>query len=211
MGLLQRKTVVATLAPAYQVSAERTYLIIGLGNPGAQYRGTRHNIGFEVIDELARQIESPAWSLKKSLKANLNEVRLGPNRVLLCKPTTFMNDSGQTAQLVSSYYKLESHQIVAVYDELMLPFGTLRSRFGGTDAGHNGVKSLIEHLGENFGRLRVGIHNQRADKADTSDFVLAKFTKNEAQALPQVIREACAMLNEYIYSGDLPHDTRTVL
>ena len=122
-----------------------------------------------------------------------------------------MNDSGQAAQAVQRFYRVYNQNTLAVYDELAIPFGQLRSRLGGSDAGHNGVKSLIEHIGDDFGRLRIGIGSEVSKKADAANFVLGKFTKEEQESLPLVIKEANAMITEYIFGGSLPHDTRSVL
>jgi PTH1 family peptidyl-tRNA hydrolase len=122
-----------------------------------------------------------------------------------------MNNSGEAAQAAQRFYRVYNQNTLAVYDELAIPFGSLRSRLGGSDAGHNGVKSLIQHIGDDFGRLRVGIGSEVSSKAAATDFVLGKFTKTEQGNLPQIIREANAMIIEYIFSGDLPADTRSVL
>ena len=100
---------------------------------------------------------------------------------------------------------------LAVYDELAIPFGQLRTRQGGSDAGHNGVKSLIQHLGEDFGRLRIGIGSERAKRVEDSDFVLSMFSKQEQAVLLKILQEANALITEYIFSGELAHDTRAVL
>src|SRR5581483_6141174 len=157
MALFQRKPQVQSSVPLYSIGAHKTILIIGLGNPGAEYAQTRHNIGFAVLDDFAAANDFPAWTVKRDLKCRLSIHALGENRVILCKPETFMNNSGEAAQAVQHFYRVYNQSTVAVYDELAIPFGSLRSRLGGSAAGHNGVKSLIERLGEDFGRLRIGI------------------------------------------------------
>lgn len=211
MGLFQKKPFVSTSAPGYRVQPQRTLLIIGLGNPGKEYEGTRHNIGFSILDQLAIQLEAGSWTAKNVFSSSVSQARIADKRIVLCKPTTFMNDSGQAVSALKNYYKLENHQILVIYDELALPFGTLRSRFGENDAGHNGVKSVVDHIGSGFGRLRVGIASDKSVKADTSKFVLAKFSKPEREQLPEIIKESCSMVTEFIYSGDLPHDTRKII
>ena len=211
MAFLQKKPQVQSSAPLYTLGANKTVLVIGLGNPGKDYVGTRHNIGFQVLDDFAAKNDFPNWISKKDLKCELSTAQLGENRVILCKPQTFMNDSGQAAQAVQRFYRVYNQNTLAVYDELALPFGSLRSRLGGADAGHNGVKSLIQYLGDDFGRLRIGIGSDISAKADASDFVLGRFTKKEQADLASVIAEASAMTTEYIFSGELPHDTRSVL
>jgi PTH1 family peptidyl-tRNA hydrolase len=211
MAFFQKKPQVQSAAPLYSIGANKTVLIVGLGNPGKDYEGTRHNIGFAVLNDFAAKNDFPNWIAKKDLKCQLAAANLGENRVILCKPLTFMNNSGEAAQAVQRFYRVYNQNTLAVYDELALPFGSLRSRLGGSDAGHNGVKSLTQHLGEDYGRLRIGIGSETAQKADSSDYVLGRFTKREQADLPAVIKEASAMITEYIFSGQLPHVTRTIL
>src|SRR3990167_9809185 len=210
MGLFQKKPVAVTL-PLYTIGNIRTVLVLGLGNPSKQYGGTRHNIGFEVLDQFAAVNDFPGWTTRKDLKCQLTVANLGENRVILCKPATFMNLSGEAMQAVQHFYRVYNHQTLAVYDELAVPFGQLRTRLGGSDAGNNGVKSLTQHLGEDFGRLRIGIGSERAQKAEASDFVLGKFSKAEQEILPKILQEANALITEYIFGGESPHNTRTVL
>ena len=211
MALFQKKPQVQSSAPLYTLGANKTVLVIGLGNPGKDYKGTRHNIGFEVLDEFARQNDFPGWTAKKDLKAEVAVQTLGENRVILCKPATFMNNSGEAAQAVQRFYRVYNQNTLAIYDELAVPFGSLRTRLGGSDAGHNGVKSLIQQIGDDFGRLRIGIGSDISQKADAADFVLGKFTQKEQEILPLIIREAAVITTEFIFGGNLPPETRTVL
>lgn len=211
MALFQKKPVVGTSLPLYTLGANKSVLIIGLGNEGKRYESTRHNAGFTAVDYFARTNDFPQWVAKKDLKCHLSMANLGDNRVILVKPTTLMNGSGEAAQAVQHFYKLRNQDTLAVYDELAIPFGQLRTRIGGSDAGHNGVKSLIAHIGNDFGRLRIGIGNAVAEKADTSDFVLGKFTKDEQTSLQAIHKEAAAIITEYIFSGSLPHQTRSAM
>jgi len=211
MAFFQKKPQVQSSAPLYSIGANKTVLIIGLGNPGNEYSGTRHNIGFEILDEFAQKNDFPGWVSKKDLKCELTTQNMGENRVILCKPATFMNSSGEAAQAAQRFYRVYNQNTLVVYDELAIPFGSLRTRVGGSDAGHNGVKSLIQHIGDDFGRLRIGVGSDIASKSDASKFVLGKFSKTEQEHLPQIIREAGAILTEYIFSGQLPHETRTTL
>lgn len=210
MALFQRKLQDNSKAPLYTIGSNKTILIVGLGNPGKEYRGTRHNIGFEVLDEFAAKNDFPGWTAKKDLKCELSIQNLGENRVVLCKPATFMNNSGQAVQAAQRFYRVYNQHTLAVYDELAIEFGQLRTRAGGSDAGHNGVKSLIQHIGDDFGRLRIGIGNELSEKADAADFVLGKFTKPEQAGLRLILREANVLITEYIFSGQLPHETRTI-
>lgn len=121
-----------------------------------------------------------------------------------------MNNSGEAAQAVQRFYRVYNQNTLAVYDELAIPFGSLRTRLGGSDAGHNGVKSLIQHIGDDFGRLRIGVGSKVSKQADAADFVLGKFNKQEQAMLSPILREANVMMTEYIFSGQLPHETRQV-
>lgn len=211
MALFQKKPQLSSSLPLYTLGLNKTVLIIGLGNPGKKYEGTRHNIGFAMLDRFAQKNDFPKWIVKKDLKCEISSANLGENRVILCKPVTFMNLSGQAAQAIQHFYRVYNQNTLAVYDELAMPFGQLRTRQGGSDAGHNGAASLIQHLGEDFGRLRVGIGSESAQKADASDYVLNKFSKEEQLLVPKILQEANALITEYIFSGELPHDTRTVI
>jgi PTH1 family peptidyl-tRNA hydrolase len=211
MGLIQKKPYVTSSAPAYTISATKSFLIIGLGNPGKEYAGTRHNFGFTVLDHFAKQNNFPGWAQKKDLKSLVTQANLGENRVILCKPTTFMNLSGEAAQALQRFYKINNPHTLVVYDELAIPFGQLRTRMSGSDAGHKGVKSLIQHLDKGFGRLRLGIGPETLQTNDSADYVLKKFSKDEQGQLPQILREANALITEFIFSGTLPQETRSVL
>jgi PTH1 family peptidyl-tRNA hydrolase len=210
MALFQKKPQALDQIPLYTIGSNKTALIIGLGNPEEKYNATRHNIGFAALDYFAQKNDFPAWINKKDLKCELTTHTLGDTRVILCKPTTYMNLSGEAAQAVQHFYKVYNQKTLAVYDELAIQFGQLRTRAGGSDAGHNGVKSLIQHLGDDFTRLRVGVGNEISEKADASDFVLGKFTKEEQENLDKILREANSLINEFIFGG-LPHETRNVL
>jgi PTH1 family peptidyl-tRNA hydrolase len=210
MALFQKKPQATDIMPLYTLGATKTALIIGLGNPEEKYRGTRHNVGFAALDYFAQKNDFPAWINKKDLKCELATHTLGDTRVILCKPTTYMNNSGEAAQAVQHFYKVYNQKTLAVYDELAIKFGQLRTRVGGSDAGHNGVKSLTQHVGDDYARLRIGVGNEISEKADAADFVLGKFTKEEQGNLEQILRETNSLINEFIFGG-LPHETRTVL
>jgi len=211
MALFDRKKNYGNSEPLYKISASKTVLVIGLGNVGKEYEGTRHNVGFEVLDDFAARNDFPGWINKKDLSCLLSTAQLGENRVILCKPTTFMNDSGQAAGAVQHFYKIYNASTLVVYDDLAIKFGQIRARLGGSDAGHNGVKSLIAHIGDDFGRIRIGIGSEYAEKADAADFVLDKFTKSEKTQVPAILKESGVMITEFIFSGELPHETRNIL
>lgn len=197
--------------PLYTLGLNKSVLVVGLGNVGKEYDGTRHNIGFACLDALAAAHHIEGWVTKKDLKCSLAMGMVGDTRVLLCKPTTMMNLSGESVQALQHFYKLSNKDTVVVHDELDIAFGQIRCRIGGSDAGNNGVKSLIEHLGEDFGRIRVGIGPKTPKQMESADFVLGNFAKNEQAKLKDLKLEVTAVLTEYIASGELPHDTRTFL
>jgi len=166
-------------------------LIVGLGNPGAKYDRTRHNIGFEAIDALAR-----AWQISMSEHRKFQGVfgeGMGPKatKIRLLKPLTYMNLSGQSIRAVVDWYKLSPESVLIIYDEMDLPMGKLRLRLSGSAGGHNGMKSAIAHLGtQAFPRLRIGIGKAKdvhPDK-DTISHVLGQFSANEAKLLPDILQ-----------------------
>ncbi|HTE58435.1 MAG TPA: aminoacyl-tRNA hydrolase [Verrucomicrobiae bacterium] len=188
----------------------KTVLVVGLGNSGKQYDGSRHNIGFASVDAFANSQEFEPWTDKKDLKCLLTSKVLGDTRVLIIKPTTFMNLSGEAVQKATHFYKIPVQDVIVVHDELDVAFGQIRTRVGGGSAGNNGIKSLIQHVGPDFNRVRVGI-GPAQDKMDSADFVLAKFSKEEKAHIPALTKEVISILTEYIFSNQLPHDTRQVI
>ena len=197
--------------PLFSIGMNKTVLLVGLGNIGKEFVGTRHNVGFECLDEFAKVHEFDAWMDKKDLKCLTTTKTLGDTRVILCKPTTFMNLSGEAVQKLAHFYKIHHEQIIAVHDELAIPFGQIRTRIGGSDAGNNGIKSLITHIGPDFGRVRIGIDGDKPEKMEASDYVLAKFSADEQAQLSALTREVTSILTEYVFSNQLPHDTRSFL
>lgn len=185
-------------------------LVVGLGNPEARYDLTRHNIGFYCTDRLV-EAESGTWSLKKSLKCNITDIKVGSIRLIVCKPTTYMNLSGEAVRAVQDYFKIDNASTLVIHDDLDIDFGQIRTRVGGGSAGHNGIKSLVSHLGEDFGRIRVGIGNKFSDKVDSADFVLQKFSKTEQESLKLLSNEAISIINEAIFGGTLITETRSFL
>lgn len=210
MGLFVKKEHALPLVPLYSVGQNQTILVVGLGNMGAEYEGTRHNLGFYCVDQFAKLNDFGTWQLKKDLQCHLTSHNLGQSRVILVKPTTYMNLSGESVHAVQHFYKIAASQTVIVHDELDIPFGQIRIRQGGGSAGNNGLKSILQHGGEQTWRLRLGIHTNLADQADSADFVLGKFSRAEQAELPKLAREVNAILTEYIFGGHLRAETRTV-
>jgi peptidyl-tRNA hydrolase, PTH1 family len=175
--------------------------IFGLGNPGARYKGTRHNIGFEVLDELARRANvtfesAPADALIARMRSS-GEPGAG---VLLAKPLTFMNASGQAIGELLRYFKVDVTDMLVVVDEVQLPLGRLRARVRGSAGGHNGLKSVIAHLGTDFARLRVGVGRGDSQR-DLADHVLAKFDKEEAAEVERMTMRAADAAQAFVTDG----------
>lgn len=196
----------------YSIGLNKTVILVGLGNPGTEYDLTRHNIGFYALDAFVSQTDEMSdWIEKKDLKALQSSGQLGQTRVIAIKPTTFMNLSGEAVQAVAAFYKVAAENIVVVHDELDVDFGSIRMRKGGSSAGHNGIKSVTQHIGEDYGRIRVGIGPKNPPQIDSADFVLQKFSSDEQTHLPALAKETSAILTEYVYGGQLPHDTRSFI
>ena len=153
------------------------YVIVGLGNPGRQYENTRHNVGFNVIDILAQVHDISVTKIKH--KALIGEGRIGNEKVLLVKPQTYMNLSGETIIDIYNYYKVDMENIIVIYDDIDLDVGKIRIRKKGSGGTHNGMRSIIKCLGSNeFPRVRVGVSKPRPGQ-DLANFVLSRFSKDE--------------------------------
>jgi PTH1 family peptidyl-tRNA hydrolase len=212
MAIITKRPIFNSHLPMYDFGLNTTILIVGLGNPGKEYTGTRHNIGFAVLDNFAEKQDFEKWTQKKDLHCLHTSKTLGSTRVVLCKPTTFMNESGRAVKAVQHFYKIDNSKTLVVYDELDIHFGHLRTRLGGSSAGHNGVKSVTQACGEDYGRLRIGIGPKKPKQIDTSDFVLAKFSPKEVSHLPDLLKETNAVLSEYAHgAGELPVETRSFI
>jgi len=174
-------------------------LIVGLGNPGLQYAGSRHNIGFEVVKHLAKT-QKVALKKEKGIRALSAKARLDSLDVILSLPLTFMNLSGEAVRLLLKKYKAQASDLLVVYDDLDLEFGRIKIRSSGVSAGHRGVESIIGTLkGNDFNRIRVGI-GRPADK-DASDFVLSRFNRREKADLPGIIDRASRCCKEWAEEG----------
>jgi len=212
MGLFSRLPQASQPKSYVTVGLNRTVLLVGLGNPGKEYDQTRHNIGFACIDDfVTKNSDMSGWVAKKDLKCVMSTGQLGQSRVIAIKPTTFMNLSGDAVQAVANFYKIALDNIVVVHDEIDINFGQVRLRMGGSDAGHNGIKSVTSTLGEGYGRVRIGIGPKKPAQIDSADFVLQKFTKKELDEMPALTREVSAILSEYAYGLELPTETRSFL
>ena len=177
-------------------------MVAGLGNPGAPYKGTRHNAGFAVVDELARRGSVVFESAPAdALIARWRRPDDGPNHdVLLVKPLTFMNLSGQAVGELARYFKIDLADLLIVVDEVQLPLGKLRARARGSAGGHNGLKSVIAHLGDEFSRLRVGVGRGEGQR-NLADHVLSRFEKDEAAEVERMTARAADAAEMFITSG----------
>ncbi|MDR0958672.1 MAG: aminoacyl-tRNA hydrolase [Clostridiales bacterium] len=163
-------------------------LIVGLGNPGKQYEGTRHNAGFMTIDAICKEIQAEDKGIRR--RAFCAEGVIGSEKCILIKPVTFMNLSGESVSEYMRFYKLSPDDVILIYDDTDIPTGSVRVRKQGTAGGHNGVKSVIWHLNTDvFNRVRVGI-NAKPKDWDLVDYVLTKFSKDEQPALEEGIEKA---------------------
>lgn len=213
MALFQRKPQVSDPVNYVTLGLNKTLLIVGLGNIGKEYDGTRHNIGFAAVDEFVVKNDLGGWTEKKDLKCHLASGQLGESRIIVIKPTTFMNLSGEAVLAVAQFYKIPPANVVLVHDELDVNFGQIRTRIGGSSAGHNGIKSVTKLLGdENYGRIRIGIGPKKPAQIDSADFVLQRFSDKEQQDMSALLKEATAILSEYSYSGgQLATETRSFI
>ena len=176
-----------------------TKMIVGLGNPGSRYAKNRHNIGFQIIDALAEKHGLDFG--KRQFKAQIAAGRVGCERVLLVKPQTYMNLSGEAVQPLAGYYKIAPEDVMVVYDDLDLPAGVIRLRPFGGAGGHNGMKSIIGRLGSNrFPRLRVGIGRPEG-RMDAAAYVLQNFGDDEAAHMAEAREQAIRALETWLESG----------
>lgn len=190
--------------PGHQVDGG-PWLVVGLGNPGPAYAGTRHNIGYQVADELVRRVGG-RWKAHRTGRAEVVEARLGAPgadapRVVLVRPRSFMNETGGPVKALASFYKVPTERIVAVHDELDLPFGGLRLKLGGGDNGHNGLRSLRSALGTgDFHRVRIGV-GRPPGRQDPADFVLSNYSAAERKEVPLQVVEAADAVETLVVDG----------
>ncbi len=186
-------------------AATDVWLVVGLGNPGPSYAGHRHNIGYMVTDELARRMGS-GFRAHKSGRADVVEGRLTPPgvpgpRVVLARPRCYMNEVGGPVKALATFYKVPPAQVVAIHDELDIPFDTMRVKLGGGDNGHNGLKSMRSSFGTgDFHRVRVGI-GRPPGRQEVADFVLSDYSSAERKVLPFVVDTAADAVETLVAEG----------
>lgn len=176
-------------------------LITGLGNPEPRYDNTRHNVGFLLLDRLA-EIYNATWQDKPKFKGALAEITVGDEKAFLLKPATYYNLSGEAVRAVVDFYKLSAAtDLLVIHDELALPFGTLRTRLSGSDAGNNGIKSVSQHVGQNYARIRVGVANELSARIDAADFVLSRFTSDELRAMNTIASHTNDFIEDFVHQA----------
>jgi PTH1 family peptidyl-tRNA hydrolase len=174
------------------------FLIVGLGNPGREHKANRHNIGFMTVDRLAAACQiSMAKVQNKALTGN---GRCANKSVILAKPQTYMNRSGDAVGPLANYYKIPPERVLIIYDELDLPLGTLRMREKGGTGGHNGMKSIVKHLGKDFPRMRLGI-GRPSGKMPPAAHVLQDFSKDELPVVDELLDEAVRAVETFLLNG----------
>lgn len=177
---------------------KRPALIVGLGNPGPEYAGTRHNVGFLVVSELAGRLG--AGAARRAHRAELAEAFVGGRKLILARPQTMMNLSGESVSAIMRYYRFGVEDLLVLYDDVDLPFGRIRLRPDGSAGGHNGVRSLIHSLASSsFARVRVGVG--RPPRGDAISHVLGRWTKEERESLPAVVSEAADAVEAVLCDG----------
>ena len=175
------------------------YIIAGLGNPGKEYAGSRHNVGFMTLDELADRYNIDVR--EKAHKALIGKGMIEGNKVILVKPQTYMNLSGESIRSVMDYYKTEPSEFIVIYDDISLDVGQLRIRKKGSAGGHNGIKNIIAHLGtQEFPRIKVGV-GDKPPRMDLADYVLSRFSKEDREKMEQAFKDAAEAVEVMIAEG----------
>lgn len=176
------------------------WLIVGLGNPGDQYENTRHNVGWRALDELAEIAGVPVQKLK--YRALINTCTISGTKVLLMKPITYMNLSGEAVGEAARFYKLPPERVLVLSDDISLPVGRLRIRKSGSAGGHNGLKSIIQHLGTDaFPRVKIGVGGKPHPDYDMADWVLGKFPPEDKKIIDEMVQKAARAAAYYIEEG----------
>lgn len=175
------------------------YVIAGLGNPGREYEGTRHNVGFMTLDALADKYNIDVR--EKAFKGLIGKGVIEGNKVILVKPQTYMNLSGECIRQVMDYYKVDPSEFIVIYDDISLVPGGIRIRKKGSAGGHNGIKNIIAHLGtQEFPRIKVGV-GDKPPRMDLADYVLSRFSKEDREKMEQAFKDAAEAVEVMIAEG----------
>ena len=187
-------------------------IVLAQGNPGTQYTGTRHNIGWMILDEYAATIGAE-FKPDKKFAANIATTTINDEKILLVKPVTFYNETGRTARALIDFYKLEATEdILVLHDDLSLPLGTVRVRDKGSDGGNNGIKSISSHIGPDYWRIRIGIWDEKRELQPDADFVLSRLPADGTRLVQEKITPVVTEMIEKFYVGSLSatsHQTGT--
>lgn len=197
LGLIGLLGFLGLPSSATLITVKPSLVIVGLGNPGASYANTRHNAGFIALDEISKAFGTGDWKMPGKFDAEMQEARVGTVPVLLAKPHTYMNLSGQAAGAILDFYKLPAQHLLVICDDIDIPLGTLRLRKTGGPGTHNGLKSLVERFGEGFARLRVGI-GPKPDQVDLANWVLSAYGKEERRMLDETVAKIPEMVKEFV-------------
>jgi PTH1 family peptidyl-tRNA hydrolase len=176
-------------------------LIVGLGNPGDKYKKTRHNLGFMALDAAAEHFGFEPFKKNAKLKGEVTEGKIGREKVIFLKPGTFMNLSGESVQPALHFYKIKPQDAIVIYDEIAIELGKVRIRSEGSAGGHNGIKSLIQHIGQNFIRVRLGIKPENPIKGDLADYVLGNLGASEKPSIKDTLQKIPAILETLLEEG----------
>ncbi len=182
-----------------ETAAVKTVLVVGLGNPGREYRGSRHNVGFMLVDQLAEDLSVKMTQVQH--RAVIGSGHFEGTRIILAKPQTYMNLSGGSVASLTRFFKIPFDRLIVAHDDIDLPFGMLRLRPGGGSAGHKGIQSIIEQLGtQQFARLRIGVGRPPGQKQGAS-YVLQDFSETEREELAVILKEAAEAVKVFALSG----------
>ena len=176
------------------------WLVVGLGNPGTKYENTRHNVGFMTADLFMK--ENGGEFNKSKMQGIFGECKIGDSRILTVKPQTFMNNSGVSVSQIAKFYKIPNERIIIIFDDISLDVGKLRMRRKGSHGGHNGMRSIVEHLGnDNIARIKIGVGAKPHPDYDLADWVLSKFPKSDTENLNKSLENASKAIKEIITRG----------
>lgn len=179
-------------------------IIIGLGNPGAEYKNSRHNFGWQMLDFLAEKLNAENWQSKKKFRAEIAEIIINDEKIILVKPQTFYNLSGESIRAIRDFYDAKNSDILVIHDEIDLPIGTIRTRENGSAAGNNGIANIISHIGADFARIRVGSGKSAGENGSTKpqiarrDYVLAQPNKSESDLIKKLAPKIEEIVADFI-------------
>jgi peptidyl-tRNA hydrolase, PTH1 family len=174
-------------------------LIVGLGNPEPKYKKTWHNIGFTAIDNISDEFSFDNFKEEKKFKSNIATGQIGDEKIILTKPQTYMNNSGEAVGAIAKYYKIKSEDIIIIHDDIDLPLGRLKIATGSSAGGHNGIKSIIQHTKtKDFIRIKIGVATAKKDRMDSADYVLSRVGILQLGKTKEIIKKTTAVVTEVV-------------